>query len=62
MVDKESPRRIVPVPKSPITETGALHPALAVFLRDRGGKNAEPTERDHVLGENSLSDHKKRSG
>lgn len=58
MVDRESQRRVASVPKGSIAGTGALHPALAVFLRDRGGKKAEPTKRDHILGANALSDHK----
>lgn len=37
----------------------AVHPAVATFLRDRGGEKARPTEEDHTLGHRQMPRRRK---
>lgn len=60
MIGKEPEEAKASVSKKSVSVRNARHPALAVFLRDRGGKKALATESDHLLGEHEVPSHKKR--
>lgn len=49
-----------PTSKGSKIEGKAVHPAVAVFLRGRGGQKARPTAQDYTLGENAIANRKKQ--
>lgn len=48
-----------PASKKSMTDSKVMHPAVAVFLRGRGGKKAQPAAQDYTLGENAIANRKK---